>query len=182
MIPDQLRDILYVISAVLFILDLKWMSHPRTAVRGNAVGALGMALAIIATIFSQTMDWRYVMVAAAVGTLIGAVSAMRVKMTAMPEMVGLFNGFGGGASVLVAGSALLAAQKALAAGGGMDMQEKIATVLSAIIGSGACGEAIIGAGLPAGVVMSFSAVRKFVLLSRASTRSVPSTKLSRLIS
>jgi len=141
MIPPQLRDLLYVLAAVLFILDLKWMSHPRTAVRGNVVGALGMGLAILATLFSQPMDWPYLLVGVVVGAVIGGVAAVRVKMTTMPEMVGLFNGFGGGASVLVAGSALLAAVAAMTgarmAGGGdeLNMQMKIATATSAIIGS-----------------------------------------------
>jgi len=139
MIPEQLRDILYVVAAVLFIFDLKWMAHPRTAVRGNATGALAMALAIAATLLSEPLDWPYMLVGVAVGALIGAVAAARVQMTAMPEMVGLFNGFGGGASVLVAGSALVAAVTAMTgaavAGNGAGMQMKVATVASALIGS-----------------------------------------------
>ncbi len=140
MIPAYARDIVYVVAAVLFILDLKWMAHPRTAVRGNAAGVLGMALAIGATLLSEPLDWPYLVVAVAVGSVIGATAALRVKMTAMPEMVGLFNGFGGGASVLVAGAALIAALKTLvggleAEGGGADPQMKVATVATAIIGS-----------------------------------------------
>jgi len=135
MIPDTVRDLVYVIAAVLFILDLKWMSHPRTAVRGNAVGTLGMALAIVVTLLSEPLDWPYLVIAAVVGALIGGVAALRVKMTAMPEMVGLFNGFGGGASVLVAGSALIAAMAALSSGEVAGLQMRIATVASAIIGS-----------------------------------------------
>jgi NAD(P) transhydrogenase subunit beta len=140
MIPPQLRDIIYVIAAVLFIFDLKWMAHPRTAVRGNAIGVLGMTLAILVTLFSEPLDWAYLLLPALLGAVVGGVAAVRVKMTAMPEMVGLFNGFGGGASVLVAGSALIAAMTAVAgavaAGGAQaDMQMKIATVASGIIGS-----------------------------------------------
>jgi len=140
MIPPQIRDLVYVVAAVLFILDLKWMAHPRTAVRGNAVGALGMVIAIVATLLSEPLDWPYLLIAAAVGSLIGAVAALRVKMTSMPELVGLFNGFGGAASVLVAGSALVAAVVAVSAaaasnGDDTSMQVMIATVLSAIIGS-----------------------------------------------
>ncbi len=140
MIPDQLRDIIYVVAAVLFILDLKWMAHPRTAVRGNAAGALGMLLAIVATLLSEPMDWTIMLVCVAIGTVIGGTAALKVKMTAMPEMVGLFNGFGGGASVLVAGSALIGAVAALAGGveagvSGAGTQMKVATVASALIGS-----------------------------------------------
>jgi len=139
MIPPQIRDILYVIAAVLFIFDLKWMAHPRTAVRGNITGMLAMGLAIVATLLSETLSWPYMVAGVAVGTVIGGVAAVRVKMTKMPEMVGLFNGFGGGASVLVAASALIAAVTAMAgatsSGEEAGLQMKIATVASALIGS-----------------------------------------------
>jgi NAD(P) transhydrogenase subunit beta len=129
------RDLAYLVAAALFILDLKWMAHPRTAVKGNYAGAIGMAIAIVATLLGQPMTWTYILIGAAVGSIAGWLMAVKVKMTSMPEMVGLLNGFGGAASVLVAGSALLAVQGALATGGGMGMQEKIATVASALIGS-----------------------------------------------
>jgi NAD(P) transhydrogenase subunit beta len=116
------------------------MAHPRTAVRGNAVGALGMGLAIAATLLSGPLDWTYLVVAIVIGSVIGLVAALRVKMTSMPEMVALFNGFGGGASVLVAGSALVAAVAAMtgavaASGDAANLQMRIATVASAFIGS-----------------------------------------------
>ncbi len=134
---QQLTNITYVIAAVLFIYDLKMLSHPRTAVRGNKLGSLGMVLAIAATLISGRFDWTYIILGIAIGSIIGAVAALRVKMTSMPEMVGLFNGFGGGASVLVAGSALIATFSAVNAGTAAsgDLQMKIATVLSGIIGS-----------------------------------------------
>jgi NAD(P) transhydrogenase subunit beta len=133
---QNITNIVYLVAAVLFILDLKMLAHPRTAVRGNQLGALGMVLAIVATLASGTWDWTYIILGIGIGSVIGAVAALRVKMTAMPEMVGLFNGFGGGASVLVAGSALIATFNAVSAGAvGGDMQMKVATVLSGIIGS-----------------------------------------------
>ncbi len=135
MSAQDLRDLVYLLAAVLFIFDLKWMAHPRTAVRGNFVGALGMAIAIVATVVGQPMTWKYILIGAAVGTLAGGLMAAKVKMTSMPEMVGLLNGFGGGASILVAGAALLSAAHALETGQGFGMQEKIATVASALIGS-----------------------------------------------
>jgi NAD(P) transhydrogenase subunit beta len=136
MLSQNVINVVYVIAAVLFILDLKWMAHPRTAVRGNIAGTCGMLLAIVATLLSQRFEWSYILIGVAVGSLIGAVAALRVKMTAMPEMVGLFNGFGGGASVLVAGAALIAAVTEMSQGGAeATMQTKIATVASAIIGS-----------------------------------------------
>ena len=133
MLNQSIVNIVYLIAAILFILDLKWMSHPRTAVRGNYVGALGMVVAIAATLLSERFDWTYILVGVSIGAVIGAGAAMKVKMTAMPEMVGLFNGFGGGASVLVAGSALLAVAGAGAAD--LSMQMRIATVVSGVIGS-----------------------------------------------
>jgi NAD(P) transhydrogenase subunit beta len=133
---QDLTNIIYLIAAILFILDLKMLAHPRTAVRGNQLGALGMLLAIVATLMSGTWDWTYIILGIGIGSLIGAIAALRVKMTAMPELVGLFNGFGGGASVLVAGSALIATFNAVGAGAAAgDMQMKVATVLSGIIGS-----------------------------------------------
>jgi NAD(P) transhydrogenase subunit beta len=133
---QNLTNIIYLIAAILFILDLKMLAHPRTAVRGNQLGALGMVLAIVATLMSGTWDWTYIILGIGVGSLIGAIAALRVKMTSMPELVGLFNGFGGAASVLVAGSALVATFNAVNAGSADgSMQMKVATVLSGIIGS-----------------------------------------------
>ena len=138
MIPAYASNLIYLVAAVLFVFDLKWMSHPRTAVRGNTAGVLGMILAVAAAALSETLQWNQILIGLGIGALIGGVAAVRVKMTAMPEMVGLFNGFGGGASVLVAGSAILAAMASIAGGGAVDeanMQMRIATVASALIGS-----------------------------------------------
>ena len=77
MIPPQLRDILYIVAAVLFIFDLKWMAHPRTAVRGNAVGALAMGLAVVVTLLSEPMSWPYILGGVAVGGAIGGLAALR---------------------------------------------------------------------------------------------------------
>lgn len=133
---QNITNIVYLIAAVLFILDLKMLAHPRTAVRGNQLGALAMALAIVATLASGKWDWTYIILGIGIGSLIGAVAATRVKMTSMPELVGLFNGFGGGASVLVAGSALIATYTAVKSGADPgDMQMKVATVLSGLVGS-----------------------------------------------
>ena len=133
MLSQHIVNIVYLVAAVLFILDLKWMAHPRTAVRGNRAGALGMALAIAVTLLSDRYDWSYILIGVAVGSIIGAVAAMRVKMTSMPELVGLFNGFGGAASILVAGSAIIAAVASRLGDTGLQM--RIATGASAVIGS-----------------------------------------------
>jgi proton-translocating NAD(P)+ transhydrogenase subunit beta len=134
MLNANIVNIAYVFAAILFILDLKWMAHPRTAVKGNRAGILAMAIAITVTLLSGKFEFQYILIGVAVGTIIGVVAATRVAMTSMPEMVGLFNGFGGGASILVAGSALIAATSAMGSGEAT-MQMKVATVLSGIIGS-----------------------------------------------
>jgi NAD(P) transhydrogenase subunit beta len=133
MLSQNLVNIVYVVAAVLFIFDLKWMAHPRTAVRGNMTGSGGMLLAIVATLLSERFDWTYIVLGVAIGSVIGAVAALRVKMTSMPEMVGLFNGFGGAASILVAGSALVFTVSLKPEE--LTAQMKVATVASAIIGS-----------------------------------------------
>ncbi|HUP78703.1 MAG TPA: NAD(P)(+) transhydrogenase (Re/Si-specific) subunit beta [Pirellula sp.] len=98
----------YLISAVLFIVGLKLMSSPRTAVRGNLVGAAGMLLAIVVTLFDQGVaSYYFIAVGLIAGTVVGTLMAQQVQMTAMPQMVGLLNGLGGGASVLVAFSDLI---------------------------------------------------------------------------
>ena len=95
-----------------------------------------MILAIVATLLSGTWDWTYIILGIGIGSVIGAIAALRVKMTSMPELVGLFNGFGGAASVLVAGSALVATFNAIGADATAgSMQMKVATVLSGLIGS-----------------------------------------------
>ena len=134
MLSGNLINIAYVFAAVLFIYDLKWMAHPRTAVRGNYVGALAMLIAIAATLLSGNLEFHYIIIGIIIGSVIGVIAALKVAMTSMPEMVGLFNGFGGGASILVAGAALVAAKMNLSSGQA-DMQMKIATVASGIIGS-----------------------------------------------
>jgi proton-translocating NAD(P)+ transhydrogenase subunit beta len=92
---------LYIIAAALFVIGLKMLSSPATARRGNIVSAVGMLLAIVATLLQGNLSFTWIIAGIVVGSGIGAVSAYRVKMTAMPEMVGLFNGFGGLASMLV---------------------------------------------------------------------------------
>ncbi len=95
----------YLVAAVLFVVGLKGLARPRTARRGNLLGASGMLLAILVTLIDQTIVSYWVLAAGlAVGAAIGTVLAVRVQMTSMPELVALFNGFGGAASVLVAGA------------------------------------------------------------------------------
>ena len=98
----------YLAAAVLFILGLKALGRPRTAVRGNQMGALGMLIAIVVTLTDNSiLTFEWIIAGVILGSVIGALAATRVKMTDMPELVALFNGFGGGASVLVASASLL---------------------------------------------------------------------------
>ncbi|HUE88184.1 MAG TPA: NAD(P)(+) transhydrogenase (Re/Si-specific) subunit beta [Vicinamibacterales bacterium] len=124
----------YLAASVLFIFGLIGLSHPRTAVRGNLLGALGMLIAIVATLVDRQIlgaganAWATIGAGMALGGLIGAVFALKVQMTGIPQMVALFNGFGGGASALVAGGALIDATDT-------SLQLTVSTVASGLIGS-----------------------------------------------
>ncbi|MFA7568090.1 MAG: NAD(P)(+) transhydrogenase (Re/Si-specific) subunit beta, partial [Alkalispirochaeta sp.] len=110
-------ELAYLLSAVLFIVGLKGLSHPRTAVRGNMLGALGMLLAIVTTLLAQDiLNPTLIIIGLSVGSVVGALLAMTIQMTAMPQLVGLFNGFGGIASILVAGAVLYQVLSGSAAG------------------------------------------------------------------
>lgn len=101
----QVIDFSYLVAAVLFMLGLKKLSSPDTARAGNRLSMLGMAIAVAATLFKQEiLSFNLIIIGVAVGGAIGAVAAKRVQMTAMPEMIAIFNGCGGGASAMVAAS------------------------------------------------------------------------------
>ena len=128
---EALIQLAYVVSAALFILGLKNMSHPRTAVFGNRLGAAGMLLAILVTMLKIGGGGFFAsLVGLVAGSLIGAVLAWRIQMTSMPQLVALFNGFGGGASVLVALAELLRIEPARAT-----PDVLTATAVTAIIGA-----------------------------------------------
>jgi NAD(P) transhydrogenase subunit beta len=122
-------NLLYLIASILFIFGIKGLTHPRTAVRGNALGASGMLLAVIATLIAKGLSFPFILAGVTVGGVIGAIAAARVPMTGMPEMVAIFNGFGGIASTLVAGALLLQT------GGMIGMQSLVATAASGLIGT-----------------------------------------------
>ena len=91
----------YIAAAILFVFGIKMLGNASTARRGNTLSSIGMALAVIVTLLSQGLDYKMVLGGLAVGSAIGFVAAKRVQMTGMPELVALFNGFGGLASLLV---------------------------------------------------------------------------------
>ena len=105
---ENFVDIAYLISAVSFIYGLKMLSHPRTARKGNIIASLGMLIAIVATVILGTdLDLTMIGIAMVIGSIIGAFFAIRVEMTQLPQLVAIFNGFGGGASALVASAEFL---------------------------------------------------------------------------
>ncbi len=100
---SPLVKLLYLLAAVLFICGLRGLSSPATARGGNRLAAIGMLIAIVATlVFGEILSFTGIVVAMIIGSLIGGIFAKTVKMTGMPQMVALLNGFGGGASALVA--------------------------------------------------------------------------------
>ena len=132
-------NVAYLVAAVLFVIGLKGLTHPRTAVRGNMFGAIAMLIATVVTLFllqKNVSDWEMpnllwvVLAGLVVGTLIGIVLATKIQMTSMPQLVAAFNGFGGIASVLVAGAALLTTKA-----NDLSLQLAIAVVVSCIIGA-----------------------------------------------
>lgn len=96
-----MQQIAYIVASVLFILGLKKLGSASTARRGNQLSAVGMALAVVATLAGSGFSWIWILIGIVIGSVIGAVAAKRVAMTGMPEMVALFNGSGGIASLLV---------------------------------------------------------------------------------
>ncbi|UCD74627.1 MAG: NAD(P)(+) transhydrogenase (Re/Si-specific) subunit beta, partial [Phycisphaerales bacterium] len=153
------QNILYVVAAILFIFGIKGLTHPRTAVQGNLKALAGMLLAMLATLLMYTGDlnvwdgWYLWVLGIIIGSAVGLIAAKLVQMTAMPEMVALYNGSGGAASMLVAGAVFMhfASVAAGKAGGGEvtaeligeairaenadPMQTYIATAASGIIGA-----------------------------------------------
>jgi len=98
-------DVLYIVAFALFIQGLRGLSGPTTAVRGNRIAGVGMAIAVIATLLNRNEgNWGLIVLGIALGTAVGVPAARQVKMTAMPQMVALFNGVGGGAVFLISWS------------------------------------------------------------------------------
>ena len=124
----------YIFSAILFIVGIKRLGKVNTARQGNFLSAVGMLIAIIATLFKmEAIPLTWILSGIALGTLIGVFSAIKVAMTAMPEMVAIFNGFGGGASALVASAEFFKIISGSATND--DTTTLITIILSVIIGS-----------------------------------------------
>jgi NAD(P) transhydrogenase subunit beta len=145
-VSTEYIDLFYLISAVLFIVGLKQMASPRTALQGNMLGSAAMLIAIVVTLLDRRIiSFEVIIAGLVVGALVGAIMAYKTPVTAMPQVVAIFNGFGGGASALAVGAALEEALK----GGiveSVDIQFTTAAVLSGIIG----GVSLTGSGVAFG--------------------------------
>ena len=129
----NLSNLLYLITIATFVLALRFLSNPAQARRGNQIGAAGMVLAIVVTwIKVGSTSWWAIALAMLVGGSLGAVAARKVRMTAMPQMVALFNGVGGGAAALIA---LAELHRVLPPAGAPTVDISLGIVLSGLIGS-----------------------------------------------
>jgi len=138
---DSILELSYLIASVLFIVGLKMLSNPESARRGNTYAAIGMVLAIITTILFHKQDGQsignigYILVAIVIGTIVGWTIAMKVKMTAMPQLVSLFNGMGGASAALISLMEFPHISAALVAEHGMMNGHVLAILLGLVIGS-----------------------------------------------
>ena len=152
----------YLISAVLFIVGLKGLARPRTAVRGNLLAALGMLLAVVVTLTDRDIiGYGLLALALLLGAAVGALLAVRVEMTGMPQLVALFNGFGGGASVLVGAASFVG----LVDQPDIGADTSAATALTVAVGALTFSGSLIAFGklqevLPGGALAS-AAIRRF---------------------
>ncbi len=123
----------YLIASVLFIFGLKGLTHPRTAVKGNLTAAIAMLIAVVVTLLDQNIVGFGVIIAGIIiGGAIGMLLAIKIKMTDIPQLVALFNGFGGGASVFVAGAALIEVSVKTK---NPELHLTVATVISGLVGA-----------------------------------------------
>ena len=150
----------YLLAAVLFIFGLKRLSSPATARSGNMMGATGMLIAVVATLLNEEiLDYAQIGAGIIVGSAIGAVLARTIKMTAMPQMVAVFNGLGGGASALVASGEF---HKLTSESGSIDTDVGITIMLGTFIGAVTLSGSFIAFGKLQGIVTS-SAVNSPVI-------------------
>ncbi len=157
LLTESTLRLVYLIAAILFIQGLRDMTHPRTAVRGNLISSAGMFVAVAVTLlWFEILSPGVLIAGLVVGGLVGAGLAVKVEMTQMPQLVGVFNGFGGGASALVAGAELIEFQTET--GGSFPVEMAVAAAVSGIIGAVTLFGSMIAAGKLHGVVTG-SAIR-----------------------
>ncbi|MDE0023546.1 MAG: NAD(P)(+) transhydrogenase (Re/Si-specific) subunit beta [Spirochaetaceae bacterium] len=148
--------LLYIVSAILFVFGIKQLSKATTARRGNATSALGMLIAIVATLVGRGFQFQWIIVGALAGAIIGVLASKLVKMTAMPEMVALFNGFGGLASLLVGWGTYQVVADSMGIGWGTPAADPLA--FSAAVGGGFSAATIYLAILIGGITFTGSII------------------------
>jgi len=149
-LPDAVLQLAYLVAGILFIQGLRDMTHPRTATRGNMISSGGMFLAVVVTIlWFEILSPLVLGAGLLVGGAIGAWLAVSVETTEMPQLVGLFNGFGGGASAVVAGAELV---DVLASGGSLGVGLTTTASIAGIIGAVTFWGSLVAAGKLHGVV------------------------------
>ncbi|MCZ6851401.1 MAG: NAD(P)(+) transhydrogenase (Re/Si-specific) subunit beta [Planctomycetota bacterium] len=131
--PAELRNVIYFVAAAMFIFGIKGLTHPRTAVRGNMLGAGGMLLAIVVTLIDkEILGWQWIILGLVLGSSIGGYLGVKIQMTAMPQLVALFNGFGGAASALVGGAVM---HELISKGESITTQGAVAIAATGLIGA-----------------------------------------------
>ncbi len=134
----------YLIAASLFIIGLKRLAAPATARQGNFISAIGMLIAIVVTLFDrQILSFQWIVVGGVIGSAMGLWMARAVKMTAMPQMVGILNGFGGGASLLVAAAVW---HRLIQPGASLPVETAVSIYASTLIGGVTLSGSIVAAG------------------------------------
>ncbi len=125
-----LIEISYLVSSILFVFGIKQLSSPKTARKGNFLAGVGMLIAIIVTLLDRkVLTYEWIIIGLIIGSVVGAILAYKTSMTGMPQMVGMLNGFGGGASTLVALSEFYKLK------GNIPIETGVAIILSLLIGS-----------------------------------------------
>jgi H+-translocating NAD(P) transhydrogenase subunit beta len=141
---------LYIVAFSMFIFGVRQGTHPTTAKRGNLIAAGGMAVAVVTTLLLDGIgNWALIVIGIGIGTAVGAIASKRVQMTAMPQMVALYNGVGGGAVALIAWSEF---RVDLAAGGSIPLDTFVPTLFSMVIGSVSFWGSLIAFGKLQGIV------------------------------
>src|SRR5688572_22055391 len=124
---------LYIVAFSMFIFGVRRGTHPTTAKQGNLIAAAGMAIAVTTTLLLDGIgNWGLIVGGIAIGTAVGVIASVRVQMTAMPQMVALYNGVGGGAVALIAWSEI---RHGIALGEEIPLDELIPILFSAVVGS-----------------------------------------------
>ncbi|GAA5317485.1 MAG: NAD(P)(+) transhydrogenase (Re/Si-specific) subunit beta [Candidatus Pelagadaptatus aseana] len=173
----NLIEIAYIVAASLFILGIKGLSKPKTAVRGNQLAATGMLVAIVVTLLNnEVVSYEWIIAGAVVGTLVGATLAIKIQMTAMPQLIALLNGFGGGASLAIAAAEFF---KALPGDNG-ELVAKVAEAAGVSSGMGTVAMIATGAAVFIGAVTltgSFVAFAKLQELIDGQPKGFPGMKV-----